>query len=385
MSSLHLLFRRPVPAVLVAAMVILTAGLAAAAVTGGAEAEPVREAADTTGADPFTEAAAEPVPIQFETLAAIEEAADAAVPARTGDRTPGQAERDARIRIDAVIKVAKRRGVPVSAPASPAGAPIYGGSGHNACDPEALIAFLESHPAHARAWAGVQGINPDEIADYVRGLTPGWLLADTEVTNHGFVDDDATPRAAILEAGTAVLVDDQGVPRARCRCGNPLLPALSVHDGTVFPSGDRSFADRVAAAHASPEVRERYRRAESALGVPDGSYEHSFSTGTATRTCEFRIDVEFVDNRLVAGPGGDLRIFETGHVEPSDIFISTDGVSWRPAGRVKGATDELDIDRVADDSDEFRFVRICDAPDPERSGTPGADIDAIGAINSVDR
>ena len=48
------------------------------------------------------------------------------------------------------------------------------------------------------------------------------LTQDTRVTNHGFRSGTATARQSILEAGTAVLVDDHGVPRARCACGNPL-------------------------------------------------------------------------------------------------------------------------------------------------------------------
>jgi hypothetical protein len=44
----------------------------------------------------------------------------------------------------------------------------------------------------------------------------------------------------VLQAGTAVLVDNYGVPRARCACGNPLLPPRSVsaapsYTGTRWP------------------------------------------------------------------------------------------------------------------------------------------------------
>jgi hypothetical protein len=48
------------------------------------------------------------------------------------------------------------------------------------------------------------------------------LRTDTRVTNHGFSNGVATPRQAVLQAGTAVLVDSFGVPRVRCSCGNPL-------------------------------------------------------------------------------------------------------------------------------------------------------------------
>jgi hypothetical protein len=400
------------PGVMVATAAVLFAGVAVTTVALTRESGPVFEPATELGPDPFVDVPVRPVPIRFQTLDAISSAADTAdarsAAAGTGradaDDPPGDPSGDggagpadtrpgssrdamqaAERRIDAIVSTADRHGVPVIAPASPTGAAIYGGSGDEACNPDALIRFLVTHPEQARAWASVHGIAPAEIPGFIRDLTAGWLLADTRVTNHGFQDGRATPRESVLEAGTAVLVDDEGVPRARCRCGNPLRPALAVHDGTVFPDGDRSFADRVRAVRPSPEVDAQYRRPQEALGPPDGWFEHSYSIGTATRTCEFSVELEFVDNRLEAGPGNDLRIFETGHVERSDVFISADGDVWRDVGEVQGATDELDIDGVAEDGEEFRFVRICDFPDEEESDSPGADIDAVGAINSVNR
>jgi hypothetical protein len=38
------------------------------------------------------------------------------------------------------------------------------------------------------------------------------LQRDTRVTNHGFRNGRATPTQSILQAGTAVLVDEYGVP-----------------------------------------------------------------------------------------------------------------------------------------------------------------------------
>ncbi|MGE3285262.1 MAG: DUF6777 domain-containing protein [Pseudonocardia sp.] len=103
---------------------------------------------------------------------------------------------------------------------------LYGGTRNDAvCDPGQLVAFLESDPAKAAAWAQVQGIDPGDIRDYVAGLTPVILRSDTAVTNHGFSGGRATVVPAVLQAGTAVLVDRYGVPRARCACGNPLTPA----------------------------------------------------------------------------------------------------------------------------------------------------------------
>jgi hypothetical protein len=109
---------------------------------------------------------------------------------------------------------------------SPAGrTALFGGSNEQSvCDPGQLVAFLDADPAKATAWASVFGLSTDEIAGFVRTLTPVVLLRDTAVTNHGFAGGAAVARPAVLQAGTAVLVDGFGVPAVRCACGNPLLP-----------------------------------------------------------------------------------------------------------------------------------------------------------------
>ena len=132
---------------------------------------------------------------------------------------------------------------------------LYGGTGDDeVCDPEALVGFLESDAEKADAFAEVLGIAPGEIAEYVAGLTPLVLREDTRVTNHGFADGQATPRQAVFQAGTAVLVDDFGVPRVRCACGNPLSEPEAT-SGTPTFSGDTwsSFDDArlIAVAPAS--------------------------------------------------------------------------------------------------------------------------------------
>lgn len=114
---------------------------------------------------------------------------------------------------------------------------LYGGTGEEgACDPEQLVAFLAAEPDKPRAWASVLDLTAVEathetrveaIEDYVEGLSSALLGADTRVRNHGFAFGEATSREVVLQRGTAVLVDDRGVPRVRCACGNPLLPPLA--------------------------------------------------------------------------------------------------------------------------------------------------------------
>ena len=101
----------------------------------------------------------------------------------------------------------------------------FGGSGSDkVCDRDKLIRFLKEHPDRMREWARVLDITPTykAVSKYIAKLHPVTLTRDTQVTNHSFVNGRAVPFQAILQAGTAVLVDDYGRPVTRCRCGNPL-------------------------------------------------------------------------------------------------------------------------------------------------------------------
>ncbi|MGX1564649.1 DUF6777 domain-containing protein, partial [Streptomyces sp. NPDC055509] len=88
-------------------------------------------------------------------------------------------------------------------------------------------------PDKQRAFASVQRIEPSEVPAYLRSLTPVQLRMDTWVTNHGYKNGRPTQYQAVLQAGTAVLVDDRGVPRVRCACGNPLTPPVSQQGKTT--------------------------------------------------------------------------------------------------------------------------------------------------------
>ena len=106
---------------------------------------------------------------------------------------------------------------------------LYGGTRDNStCDAARMVDYLNRNPDKARAWAAVEGIAPGAIADYVSRLTPVFLRSDTRVTNHGFLNGRATSIQTVLQAGTAVLVDDHGIPRVRCACGNPLTEPVPV-------------------------------------------------------------------------------------------------------------------------------------------------------------
>ncbi|MGI9616457.1 MAG: DUF6777 domain-containing protein [Acidimicrobiales bacterium] len=185
-------------------------------------------AADEVGEDPFSPDVAAAVPEEVagvlgDLVAAADEAEQALDlgDSETGT-TAGNLAAIRQVRLDAATTVAEQNGLSVIAPPSVAGVGLYGGSGINACDIEGLIGFLNSNPAQAAAWAGVHGIDVTAIESYVRSLTAGFLIDDVNVANHTFADGAAQTIPTTLAAGTAVLVDFEGVPRVRCKCGNPL-------------------------------------------------------------------------------------------------------------------------------------------------------------------
>ncbi|MFC8513106.1 DUF6777 domain-containing protein [Streptomyces sp. NPDC057257] len=115
---------------------------------------------------------------------------------------------------------------------------LYGGSRNvSSCDVEKQIKYLQADPAKNQAFASVEGIQPAGVPAYLRSLTPVQLRMDTRVTNHGYRNGAATSYQAVLQSGTAVLVDGHGVPRARCACGNPLTPPVA-QQTTPRPTGD---------------------------------------------------------------------------------------------------------------------------------------------------
>jgi hypothetical protein len=133
------------------------------------------------------------------------------------DYEPGESVPDARVE-----QVDTRLAGRVVTGVEPA---VYGGSRDTqVCDTAGLVSFLTdpANDAKAEAWAEVLDVEVADIESYVAGLTAVRLRWDTRVTNHGFSDGEATAFQSLLQAGTAVLVDDTGVPRVKCNCGNPL-------------------------------------------------------------------------------------------------------------------------------------------------------------------
>ena len=122
---------------------------------------------------------------------------------------------------------------------SGARAGLYGGTGDpTPCDAPALANYLDAHPGRAQVWGEVERLRPNEIPYYLNTLTPVVLTVDTWVTSHGYgADGRATAAQAVLQAGSAVLIDPAGVPRVRCAGAHPLTPPANVSFATLNPVG----------------------------------------------------------------------------------------------------------------------------------------------------
>lgn len=111
---------------------------------------------------------------------------------------------------------------------------LYAGTRSTAsCDVGEQIRFLAADPARERAFARAVGVAGFEVPEFLRGLTPVLLSADTRVGNHGFRAGSVTSFQSVLQAGTAVMVDSHGLPRVRCACGNPLAPPAGLRDAAA--------------------------------------------------------------------------------------------------------------------------------------------------------
>ena len=105
------------------------------------------------------------------------------------------------------------------------------------CDRDKLIRALRDDPGRLRAWATALGLEPTyrTVARYIARLHPVTLKRDTRVTNHAYLGNGRVSSfQSILQAGTAVLVDQYGRPVVRCRCGNPLTEPTFVPTASCY-------------------------------------------------------------------------------------------------------------------------------------------------------
>ncbi len=133
----------------------------------------------------------------------------------------------------------------------------------------------------------------------------------------------------------------------------------------------------------SPAPIQKYRDSIQCLHEPN--YKNYQTPNFISLGCGGSLTVEFTDNGFMNLPGDDLYLFEVGpSQEPAKVEISQNGTDWLYAGKIAGGKSSIDLSKVGiDDETVFYFLRITDLKDLCKSKSAGADIDAIGAINSV--
>lgn len=160
-----------------------------------------------------------------------------------------------------------------------------------------------------------------------------------------------------------------------------------------FPLGDISFADSVILYDpgapgdgTGDEPSQVLKKPERALGNPDNQKtgDSSFvSLGSGGN-----LILKFTNNVLIDGPGTDLYIFEVNtDDEDTFVWISRDGSIFIPVGKASKENPGIDIRPYVEPGATYSYVKLRDDPaQGEESGpAAGADIDAVGAINSAIR
>lgn len=161
---------------------------------------------------------------------------------------------------------------------------------------------------------------------------------------------------------------------------------INEDESIYLPLGNMSFADAVVSyTPGIPAPHPRYTNPERALGEPD--YNHYKDDSFVSLGCKGQLILQFVDNGFINIEGDDLYFFEIGpSVESFKVEISSDGKDWIYIGTLPGSNCSIDIgksQRVRTENKVYYYVRITDLGDFCRGPTPGADIDAVGAIGGV--
>lgn len=157
-------------------------------------------------------------------------------------------------------------------------------------------------------------------------------------------------------------------------------------ESIYLPLGNMAFADSVVSyIPGIPTPLPLYIYPERALGEPD--FNHYKDESFVSLGCKGQLTLQFISNGFIDIEGDDLYFFEVGpSVESFKIEISTDGEDWIYIGTLPGSNCSIDIgksQRVRTEQEVYHFVRITDLGDFCRGPTPGADIDAVGAIGGV--
>ncbi|MFE5121346.1 DUF6777 domain-containing protein [Streptomyces sp. NPDC056669] len=97
------------------------------------------------------------------------------------------------------------------------------------CDRQGLTHDLDADKKRGAAWSRVQHIGQDDITGFVQRLTSVTLRSDTYAKTYGY-RGGVKPVSAVLQAGTAVFVDEHGAPVVKCDSGNPVRVSAPPHN-----------------------------------------------------------------------------------------------------------------------------------------------------------
>ncbi|MCZ4318635.1 OmpA family protein [Aequorivita viscosa] len=162
------------------------------------------------------------------------------------------------------------------------------------------------------------------------------------------------------------------------------LYKIDRYKSIYLPLGKISFADKLVEFKVgNPAPIQKYRDSTQCLHEPN--YRNYQTPNFVSLGCGGTLTVEFTDNGFMNLPGDDLYIFEVGPSrEAAKIEISQNGTDWIYAGKIAGGKSSIELSDAGIDSETvFYFLRVIDLEELCRSISAGADIDAIGAINSV--
>ena len=151
--------------------------------------------------------------------------------------------------------------------------------------------------------------------------------------------------------------------------------------GFTFES-DAAFADTVVTYAPGAGVQPPHDNPAAALGAPQlqgGGFPNDVSLGI-----DGSLVLAFDSPFLTDGPGDDFVVFEVGSAsEPMIVEISTDGVAWTLVGQTPaGGAQPLDLNGIGQPGDTFPFVRLTNASTLTGSPYAGADVDAVGLLNT---
>lgn len=164
---------------------------------------------------------------------------------------------------------------------------------------------------------------------------------------------------------------------------------LGKQEEVFVPLGRIAFADTVVKfKKGKPAAREPFNDPSNGLGEPDYTTYATKDPKYVSIGCGGQYTVKFKKVGFIDIEGPDLFFFEVGPtIEPFKVEISTDGKKWFQLGRqVNGGQTTVDIGRFIRKTDPpqiFHYIRLTDLKRACGGVTPGADMDAIGAIGAV--